>query len=208
MKQQRFISAILTLMAVPLLAAPAFAGGSNRIGGFDVLGKGRIQVTMAGGKAAKVDITMPAANVTLNCNKSGYRPSAVRYGVVPLSFGLQRGHARGQAWKAANEKKGTRVVKFPAGPIFAKTSANRDPLKPMRTQAINICAKGGAGGDVTVRLDVEATCRRVSMGFGKKTNDYSTGRPVAFAVVCVGNAPAKKKPKSSQRGRASRRGRN
>ena len=192
------MTSLARLMPLPLCAAlllmacPALAG-SNQIGRFDVVGKGKVHVTMAGGKATKVDITMPAANVELRCNRSGYRPSAVRYGVAPLSFGLQRGHARGQAWKAANEKKGTRAVVFPAGPIFAKTSANRDPLKPTRAQAIAICAKGGAGGTINVRLDGEATCRRVKIGLGKRTNDYSTGRTVPFAVECTGNvAPPKK----------------
>lgn len=200
--------AALAFAATLLLAATPAHAGSNRIARFDVLGKGQVRVTMQGKKATKVEITMPAAKVELRCNKSGFRPAQIRYGFAPLSFGVKRGHARGKGWNSYKEKNATRHVTFAAGPVFAKTSAKRDPLKPLRLKAIAVCAKGGKGGVVTGKLDVEAMCNRIKSGFGKKKNNFATGRQAPFDVVCIGNKPPQKKAAAGRRGTPTRRRRN
>ncbi len=197
---------LLLAAALLLLASPATAG-NNRIAGFHTKGAGQIKVTMAGKTAKRVDFTVPSAKVDLRCNRSGYRPREVRYGFAPLHFGIKRGHSRVKGYNP-KKMKASVVASFPPAPASAKTSSKRDPLSKLRKKAIALCSKGAKGGKLTGRLDVDAVCKRVKMGFGKKNTHYATSRQVPFLVTCAriaAKAKARPRGKRTTRSRSRRR---
>lgn len=200
-------AAWLALVAVGLLSPAVAEAGKNHLKTYDLVGQGAVLVKMQGKKVEKVDVTMPGARINLTCGRSGYRPLHVLYGFPPLLYGTQRGHAQGQFFSPNKDKLASREMTFPARAAWSKSGNKKDRLAGLKDRAMALCQTGKHGGTLTETMDVQAICKRVSMGLGKDTNMFERGRTATFAVTCAGAAPAPKKQVEPPAQPGSRRGR-
>lgn len=182
-------------LSVLLWSATAFAG-PNRLQSFVMQGDGRIDVKFVDGKVASNDVWVPPATIKLQCLTSGYRPDSVMYGIVPLAYGVQRGHASLVQWNAAKQGLAEKTQQFPTRRLWVKAAKHQNPLRVHQEKAMAMCMNGN-GGTLKISMRAGGRCRRVKMGFGKTTHDFELGRDAMFKVVCVGKPKTAPSPPPS-----------